>query len=217
MVAVLIERAGMTVSTAMRVPGASGLFRGGDGTRFATPHGMKTVLAFALASSLVACVHRETTPRDKQDFGNWLGQSTASAPADPTQPVAKDPDVTEGGGTLQAFVGSGPGGVTPTVGERPDTLQQAKGPTTTDTSGGQPGTVYAPSLAPPFTSGAPVTAPTTVVPSTPVSGPITGAGPNGPGTGTGPATSTGPGTSRVTPTPTPSGPTAAPVSTPGPR
>jgi hypothetical protein len=175
---------------------------------------MKTVLAFAIAGSLLGCAHRQTTPRDKPDFGNWLGQSTASGPDDPTQPVAVDPDVTEGGGTLRAFVGTGGGGVTPTVGEKPDTLEQAKGPV----EDGQPGTVYAPALAPPVAIAPPGTnTPTTVIPSTPVSGPITGAGPNGPGTGTGPATSTGPGTSRVTPTPTPSGPTAAPVSTPGPR
>ncbi len=131
-------------------------------------------------------------------------------------PLAKDPEVTEGGGRLSmAPVGPVTNPVTPTVGEQPSTIDQAK---STDTmNNGQPATVFAPTVA------APVAAPVVNPPgttTTPVTGPVTGAGPNGPGTGTGPATPTGPGTGARTPTPSNPGPSAGSGprgSTPGTR
>lgn len=174
-------------------------------------------MRFALAALLLAaCAPRAKAPSTPADqYGSFLGNYHVSrGPSDPNAPLAKDPDVTEGGGRLSMAVGPTVPGteVTPTVGEKPDTLEQSKGPVT---SSPQPATVVAPSVALPVnppgttttTTPAPATGPGTA--SAPVQGPVTGAGPNGPGTGTGPATPTGPATGTNTPTPTNPGPTTS--------
>jgi len=171
---------------------------------------MRLVLAALL---LAACAPRTAAPKGPADaFGSFLGNYHVSrGPADPTAPLAMDPDVTEGGGPISmAPVGPVPPelAVTPTVGERPDTLEQAKGPVT---SNQQPAAVVAPSVALPVnppgttTTPAPATGTGTGTTTAPVQGPVTGAGPNGPGTGTGPATPTGPATGGLPPA-TPSNP-----------
>lgn len=165
---------------------------------------MRTVLALLLVTA--ACAGR---PRNEPTIGPVIGQSTAPGPSDPSRPVAVDPpDVIEGGGSLSGPVGSAPGSVTPTVGEQPSTIDQAKSSNTAGSPGDQtPATVYAPTVggavpittiptAPPATP-----APATGTPTPPATGPVTGAGPNGPGTGTGPATPLGPATGTNAPTP----------------
>lgn len=147
---------------------------------------MRTVLALLLVTA--ACAGRSHT---KTVVGPVIGQSTAPGPSDPSKPLAVDPpDVTEGGGRLSGPVGSAPGSVTPTVGEQPSTIDQAK------SSDQQPTTVYAPTVG-----AQPITTIPRQSPTTPATGPVTGAGPNGPGTGTGPATPLGPATGTNTPTP----------------
>jgi hypothetical protein len=173
---------------------------------------MRTVLALLLVTA--ACAGR---PHNTRVVGPVIGQSTAPGPSDPSRPVAVDPpDVTEGGGRLTGPVGSAPGSVTPTVGEQPSTIDQAKSSNTAGSTGDQqPATVYAPTVGgtvvpttpAPATNRAPATPSPTGAPVPPATGPITGAGPNGPGTGTGPATPLGPATGTNTPTP----------STPNPR
>ena len=166
---------------------------------------MRTVLALMLVTA--ACAAR---PHNRPALGPVIGQSTAPGPSDHSRPVAVDPpDVTEGGGRLSGPVGSAPGSVTPTVGEQPSTIDQAKSSNTAASPGDQqPATVFAPTVggAAPITTiprpaRAPTTPPPTGAPVPPATGPITGAGPNGPGTGTGPATPTGPATGGNTPTP----------------
>ncbi len=150
---------------------------------------MRTVLALLLVA---AC--GTGRPLHQPTPGPMIGQSTARGPSDPTAPLARDPEVTEGGGRLSGRVGSAPGSVTPTIGEQPSTIDQAR---VTDTSQ-QPATVFAPSVPAPATS---PTAPSATIGgrTAPVTGPVTGAGPNGPGTGTGGATPTGPGTGAPPP------------------
>lgn len=165
---------------------------------------MRTVLALMLVTA--ACAGR---PQNKPSIGPRIGQSTAPGPSDPTRPVANDPpDVTEGGGRLSGPVGSAPGSVTPTVGEQPSTIDQAKSSNTAASPDQGPATVYAPTVggAVPITTipTAPPATPTPSTPSTPsppVTGPVTGAGPNGPGTGTAAPTPLGPATGTNTPTP----------------
>ena len=125
------------------------------GTSLATAMGMRTVLALLLVTA--ACAGR---PHNKPVIGPVIGQSTAPGPSDPSAPLAVDPpDVTEGGGRLSGPVGSAPGSVTPTVGEQPSTIDQAKSSNTAATPGDQqPATVYAPSVpAPVVTPPAPTT------------------------------------------------------------
>jgi hypothetical protein len=179
---------------------------------------MRTVLAALAFASLAACTRQPKPATPKPDFQSGIGQWHASrGPSDPNAPLAKDPEVTEGGGRLSMAVGPAPGSVTPTVGEQPSTIDQAK---STDTmNNGQPATVVAPTVPPVTTTTAPVVNPPGTT-TAPVTGPVTGAGPNGPGTGTGPATPTGPGTGARTPTPSNPGPTAGTGpggSTPGTR
>ena len=177
---------------------------------------MRTALALVL---LAACYRQPRTVEPKPDFQSGIGQWHATrGPSDPTAPLAKDPEVTEGGGVISmAPVGPVTNPVTPTVGEQPSTIDQAK---STDTANnGQPAVVVAPTVAPPPVTTAPVVNPPGTT-TAPVSGPVTGAGPNGPGTGTGPATPTGPGTGAGTPTPSNPGPSAGTGprgSTPGTR
>jgi hypothetical protein len=181
------------------------------GTWLAVRTVMRTVLALLLVTA--ACAGR---PHNKPAIGPVIGQSTAPGPSDPTAPIADDPtDIVEGGGRLSGPVGSAPGSVTPTVGEQPSTIDQAKSGNTAGTPDQGPATVYAPSVggAVPITTvprPTTPTTPTTPAPTTPAptgapvpptTGPVTGAGPNGPGTGTGPATPTGPATGTNTPTP----------------
>ncbi len=178
----------------------------GVGTSLAAGSDMRTVLALLLVTA--ACAGR---PHNKPTIGPVIGQSTAEGPSDPSRPVAVDPpDVTEGGGRLTGRVGSTPGSVTPTVGEQPSTIDQTKSSNAAGSTGDQqPAIVYAPTLggsgvpaAPARTTNrAPATPTPTGAPVPPASGPITGAGPNGPGTGTGPATPLGPATGTNTPTP----------------
>ena len=222
MVAVLIDLAGMNPRACQRRTRASRRFSDERGTRIASLPDMRFVLAALL---LAACAPRQAAPKAPADaFGTFLGNYHVSrGPSDPTAPLAMDQDVTEGGGPISMAV---PGpvppeqAVTPTVGERPDTLEQAKGPVT---SSQQPATVVAPTVAPvgaangalpvnpPGTTAtpAPATGTGTGTTTAPVQGPVTGAGPNGPGTGTGPATPTGPATGTNTPTPTNPGPSTS--------
>lgn len=174
-------------------------------------------MRFALAAVLLAaCATRATAPKAPADaFGSFLGNHHVSrGPSDPSAPVAKDPEVTEGGGPIAMRVtpASPEQAVTPTVGEKPDTLEQTKGPVS---SNQQPATVVAPTaplpVNPPGTPAtpAPATAAGTGTTTAPVQGPVTGAGPNGPGTGTGRAVPTGPATGAGTPTPSNPGPTTS--------
>ena len=173
---------------------------------------MRVALAALL---LAACAPRAAAPNAPADqFGTFLGNHHVSpGPSDPTAPLAMDRDVTEGGGPI-SMAAPGPVppemAVTPTVGERPDTLEQAKGPVT---SNQQPAAVVAPTVTPVNPPGtpttpAPATGTGTGTTTAPVQGPVTGAGPNGPGTGTGRAVPTGPATGAGTPTPTNPGPGA---------
>jgi hypothetical protein len=177
---------------------------------------MRTALALIL---LAACTRTPKPVEPAPDFQSGIGQWHATrGPSDPNMPLAKDPEVTEGGGRISmAPVGPPPQVVTPTVGEQPSTIDQAK---STDTmNNGQPATVVAPTVAPPVAAPI-VNPPGTPAPTAPVNGPVTGAGPNGPGTGTGPATPTGPGTGAGAPTPSNPGPSAGTGprgSTPGTR
>ncbi len=190
------------------------------GTSLAPQPAMRTVLALLLVSA--AC--GSGRPAHKPTLGPMIGQSTARGPSDPTAPLARDPEVTEGGGRLSGPVGNAPGSVTPTVGEQPSTIDQSR----SADSSQQPATVYVPSIPAPTTGTAPAntiggrTAPNTPntpnTPRTPVTGPVTGAGPNGPGTGTGPATPTGPATGAPPPSnPGPAAGTGPTGSTPGTR
>jgi len=175
------------------------------GTWLASLARMRTVLALLLVTA--ACAGR---PHNEKVVGPVIGQSTAPGPSDPSRPPPNDPtDIREGGGRISAPVGTAPGSVTPTVGEQPSTIDQAKSGNTAGTPDQGPATVFAPTVGGtvPVTNAPTTTAPTTGTPSTPISGPVTGAGPNGPGTGTGRATPLGPATGTNTPTP----------STPNPR
>lgn len=167
-------------------------------------------IALALVIALTACTRQPKPAQPTADFQSGIGQWHATrGPSDPNMPLAKDPEVTEGGGRISmAPVGPVTSPVTQSVSEQPSTVT---------TNNGQPAIVVAPTVAPPVAP--PIVNPPGTT-TAPVNGPVAGAGPNGPGTGTGPATPTGPGTGAGTPTPSNPGPTAGTGprgSTPGTR